>query len=257
MKAQICSADGCFKPNNSGGLCGMHGQRMRRHGSLNPVGMSPRCLPTEERFWHYVEVTGFCWLWTGTTCVKGYGRFSADSASWQAHRFAWTLLMGDIPAGLEIDHLCRIRNCVNPDHLEPVDHRTNVLRSPSNPIALASFRATCTKGHPLRHVPGARQRRCFTCNPRRRSVRDRFLALVELRGGFAVWTGEIGDKGGPLFFNGTRRVSAGRFAHELFIGQIPPDATVTRVCGERLCMLPDHLVAAVDPRWRARQLVSA
>lgn len=85
-----------------------------------------------RRFWAKVDPTGFCWNWTGGT-VKGYGAFNAGSVGkFQSHRIAYTMLLGQIPKGLEIDHLCRNTLCVNPDHLEPVTREENQRRIPNN-----------------------------------------------------------------------------------------------------------------------------
>lgn len=88
----------------------------------------PKVLDHDAYFWSKVQPTGFCWLWTGTTHKEGYGIIKRDRQPWKAHRLAYTLLVGPIADGLELDHLCRIRLCVNPDHLEPVTKRVNVLR---------------------------------------------------------------------------------------------------------------------------------
>lgn len=88
----------------------------------------------EERFWAKVEVTSGCWLWTGAPDRKGYGHLHVAGRSVKAHRFAYELLVGPIPAGHVIDHLCRTEGCVRPDHLEAVRQVTNVRRG-----ALARF----------------------------------------------------------------------------------------------------------------------
>jgi len=80
-----------------------------------------------ERFWSKVEKTVSCWLWTAST-RRGYGQFVINNKPTPAHRFAYEQLVGDIPRGLQLDHLCRVRNCVNPEHLEPVTSRENILR---------------------------------------------------------------------------------------------------------------------------------
>lgn len=80
------------------------------------------------RFTSYVHVSkenGGCWPWQGFTDFNSYGRFSRYGL---AHRFAYEFLVGPIPKGLEIDHLCRNKSCVNPDHLEAVTHRENIRR---------------------------------------------------------------------------------------------------------------------------------
>jgi HNH endonuclease len=86
--------------------------------------------PTEaERFWAKVDKTESCWLWTGAL-AKGYGQFGGTRKQRiQAHRWAYQELVGSIPEGLELDHLCRVRRCVNPAHLEPVTHSVNIMRS--------------------------------------------------------------------------------------------------------------------------------
>lgn len=86
----------------------------------------------EDRFWQIVDPTGFCWLWTGSKNQNGYGRFQphpgTNRKTSSAHRVAWELLIGPISPGYEVDHLCRIKLCVNPDHLEPVTKAENIRR---------------------------------------------------------------------------------------------------------------------------------
>lgn len=79
----------------------------------------------ERRFWTKVERTQTCWLWTGCVNEDGYGTFSYDGKVRKAHRAAYAMFVGPIPDGLEIDHKCRTRNCVNPDHLQPATHKQN------------------------------------------------------------------------------------------------------------------------------------
>ncbi len=100
-----------------------------------------------QRFWPRVEFTKTCWLWSGPTDKDGYGRFSISMRPHYAHRWAYEFCVGPIPKGLEIDHLCRITNCVLPDHLEAVTHRENMLRGVS--IVAQCARVTeCPQGHP-------------------------------------------------------------------------------------------------------------
>lgn len=84
-----------------------------------------RRRPYEDRFWEKVEKTGTCWLWRGAIERQGYGVFENR----KAHRIAFTLIGGVIPTGLQLDHLCFVRHCVNPDHLEPVTAKENVRRA--------------------------------------------------------------------------------------------------------------------------------
>jgi len=90
-----------------------------------------------------------CWLWNACISAEGYGRFGVDGRIWFAHRYAYELYNGPIPIGLEVDHLCRIKNCVNPAHLEAVTHRENVLRGDS-PIISGQYnkvKTHCKNGH--------------------------------------------------------------------------------------------------------------
>lgn len=93
-----------------------------------------------------------CWDWPGF-CVDGYGKAGANIDArghrvWFAHRAAYTVLIGPVPAELELDHLCRNRRCMNPRHMEPVTPRENALRSLS-PIAANASKTNCKHGHPF------------------------------------------------------------------------------------------------------------
>lgn len=89
-----------------------------------------------------------CWLWTASQTSNGYGLFRLNQGT-TAHRAAWGLLRGSIPHALDIDHLCRNRLCVNPDHLEPVTHSENLLRGDNkNPNGMGD-RKECANGHPF------------------------------------------------------------------------------------------------------------
>lgn len=103
-----------------------------------------------------------CIEWTGPRIPGGYGMTGGRPA----HRVAYEAARGPIPDGLVLDHLCRNRGCVNPSHLEPVTHRTNILRGVS-PSARNARRTLCDEGHPLVPNPTRPGRRwCATCGPR-------------------------------------------------------------------------------------------
>lgn len=85
-----------------------------------------------------------CWLWRPPLDAAGYGRFARGGRTY-AHRWSFRFFKGDIPDGTEIDHLCRARNCVNPDHLDAVPHSENVRRG--NAGATQRARTHCPVGH--------------------------------------------------------------------------------------------------------------
>lgn len=138
---------------------------------VNPAHLSlgARGRPVEERFLAKVEKTETCWLWKGAKIRDGYGSLRVDGRSALAHRVAWELFRGPIPDGLTLDHLCRVRHCVNPDHLEVVTFRENVLRG-NGVSAQEARRETCIHGHAFTPANtyrprGSRQRRsCRACN---------------------------------------------------------------------------------------------
>jgi len=103
----------------------------------------------DDKLWSKIIVNNDCWLWQG--CVKnGYGWISRNQRQYYVHRYVFESLVGNIPDGLELDHLCRNRNCVNPDHLEPVTKRENILRGFGTGAQNARKRY-CSKGHLFSH----------------------------------------------------------------------------------------------------------
>lgn len=126
----------------------------------------------EERLWSKIDRTGgpdACWLWTASSS-KGYGRLYVEGRFRVSHRIVYELLVGPIPAGLQIDHLCRNHSCNNPAHLEPVTPRENTLRSPLGAGGRAR-RTHCPQGHEYTPentaVSSKRQRHCKTCKRER------------------------------------------------------------------------------------------
>ena len=137
--------------------------------------MIHRYIPPSARFDLQImpEPNSGCWLWTGAL-VEGYGVLSVNGRLTFAHRFSYEQAKGPIPAGLEIDHLCRVRCCANPDHLEPVTTRVNLLRG-VGAAAINARKTHCIRGHAFKpQSPSYEQRawrRCHECHAERERLR--------------------------------------------------------------------------------------
>ena len=130
------------------------------------------------RFWAKVDKSGSCWLWKGAISADGYGNIMTGHRGkcLRAHRVAYELLVGPIPSGLTLDHLCRNRACVNPRHLEAVTNKENILRGEAS-AAVNARKESCKRGHLLSganlYVQPNGQRECRTCKAMRDSTRVR------------------------------------------------------------------------------------
>ena len=146
----------------------------------------------EERFSAKTLKTEACWLWQGYKQRDGYGVFCLTKhKEVMAHRWAYTHSKGAIPAGMEIDHVCSVRNCVNPAHLEAVTHAANVQRGVARGGysvhhkllgALNAVKTHCKNGHPysgdnLRIDASSGARRCRICD--REKVNKYRLKLLQ------------------------------------------------------------------------------
>ena len=100
-----------------------------------------RAFNTLDDFFKKIDFTHTCWLWRGGL-NHGYGYFPWQREHTVAHRFSYELFVGEIPEGMELDHLCNVRNCVNPAHLEPVTRQENCIRAAPE---------LCIRGHKLVH----------------------------------------------------------------------------------------------------------
>lgn len=156
---------------------------------------SELAAPTlEDRFWSKVEKTAGCWRWKASLDGKGYGKFHYDGKHRRAHRVAYELLVGEIPEGLALDHLCSNPVCVNPDHLEPVTHAENARRGRN----AQRDKTHCAHGHEYspentQTAPDGR-RSCRTC--RSRSSAEAYQRLLRARAN--VGTAELGEAPGPI-----------------------------------------------------------
>lgn len=135
---RTCSIPGCDRKYDCHDLCAMHNLRRIRHG--DPT----RKITREERFWGWVDKSDNCWEWVGSKHSSGYGKFASVLL---AHRYSYELHKGKIPEGLQIDHICFNKSCVNPEHLEAVTPRTNMLRAQFH-YGTGAAKTECPQGHP-------------------------------------------------------------------------------------------------------------
>lgn len=156
--------------------CGLNGYGRRpfkaKDAGSNPVGAAS----VLERFnSKYEEDENGCWVWIGAMSSVGYGRFKVSGRLVSPHRWSYENFVGPIPENLVIDHLCRNRRCVNPQHLEAVSHRENVLRG-IGPTAFNARKTHCPSGHllsgPNLYLTPQGRRACFECQRLRNAVRD-------------------------------------------------------------------------------------
>ena len=223
----LCSVAECQKWEDRESMCFSHYYRVLRNGT-------PELPPKPdvwERFWTKVEFTETCWIWRGYVAHFGHGQFR-DGKAWKAHRWSWTKLVGEIPDGAVLDHLCREPACVRPEHLEPVSQRVNTLRgritNPSLPPTPSPIRKP------------------------KLSDEQRFWEKVEIgaSNGCWLWTKGIQHHGHAQFGVNGKAVPAHRFAYELMVGPIPEGLVLDHLCSTPACVNPAHL-EPVTPRENA------
>lgn len=134
-----CTIEGCQKPALARGWCSAHWTRWKRYGDPELTATS---RPVFDRFMSKVDKSAGCWTWTAAKNPKGYGQFSVGHSMRRAHRVAWELFRGPIPAEKQIDHICHNRACVNPDHLRV----TNGFENQQNRAAAKRNNASGIRG---------------------------------------------------------------------------------------------------------------
>jgi hypothetical protein len=172
-------------------------------------GRGPTGEPLDKRILRLTDRSGECWLWLGRKNPKGYGQMAIDKRQRSVHRVSYETFVGPIPEGLEIDHLCRVRHCVNPAHLEPVTSRENKRRAAAATGLVAGKRIggmqvgdTCDNGHLVSGDNVAMRRGlvcCLTCRrewnrlsaakgrPRQRSYTDHSKVAAAARARAGEW----------------------------------------------------------------------
>lgn len=123
-----------------------------------------------ERLMSHISKSNDCWLWLGKPANTGYGQIGfgkrSERVTRNAHRVVYELLVGEVPEGKQLDHLCRNRMCVNPAHLEPVTQKENLLRGDTIP-AKNAVKTHCNRGHEFTdkntYRYGSNQRMCRAC----------------------------------------------------------------------------------------------
>jgi hypothetical protein len=158
--------------------------------------MGAPARPLEERIREKIEIdpVAGCWLWTGAIGSGGYAYIGSKNRSFLVHRVTYEMHRGPIPEGMQIDHLCRVRRCVNPDHLEPVTHAQNARRG-----ALGA-KTHCWNGHPFSpentYIDKFGCRKCRACG--REKYHQRREAMREQRMEFRARRKEAQALGVPV-----------------------------------------------------------
>jgi len=193
----------------------MQESKPKRDRTARRLTPEQRNESAKQRLARRVVVDGNgCWIWTGAVTHAGYGRIQmADgtgaSRARVAHRVSYELYVGAVPEGLQLDHLCRVRACCNPEHLEPVTAKVNTWRSDLTAARINGTKTHCPRGHEFTDANTYRppskpnQRHCRACKhdeARRRRAADKALraALAADRPSPYVTSAQVAKMAGVL-----------------------------------------------------------
>lgn len=191
---RICAVESCGNKHGARGYCQMHYERFRKHGTTDLVNDEDVAVFTGiKRIDKKIMPVPFsgCWLWIGANRTQGYGGVWYEGRVCRAHIVVFRLVnqISIIP-GYELDHLCRVPACVNPDHLEIVTSRINTLRGFA-PTAINARKTHCPRGHAftpdnlMSYEIKKGERRCRICTTawfrrrRKRKAMEREVLNVE------------------------------------------------------------------------------
>lgn len=215
--------------------------------------INPTCLP--DYIWNKIQPdSSGCWIWTGLL-IEGYGQQQFEKKCWRAHRLVYTLIKGPIPHGLVADHLCNMKNCVNPLHIQLVTTQENVSRS--NTGRRASY---CKNGHNTSFLGSRSGGNCKQCTKlkmhhKRNLVIDDLVkqyipdlpihiaSKIEIleESGCWKWTGGVNPSGYPVSSLMGKPMRAHRIIYQFAKGELVDELVIDHICHNRLCVNPDHL----------------
>lgn len=180
----ICTFPGCGRPMKAKGLCPGHGSQLARGKPLSALYAgkrhrgTPPAIEYDEQPCPRPDLPGPCHLFRGVPVKSGYFQFSLNGKNILVHRYVWEQANGPIPAGLQIDHQCRVRACVNVQHLRVVTHRIN---STENVVGsgpqINRAKTHCPKGHEYTEANTYRDKNGWRCC-KRCKLENYALALV-------------------------------------------------------------------------------
>jgi hypothetical protein len=209
------------------------------------------------------EIDTRCWVWQKTVSAGGYGVFSdVNNKKKRAHRISYEIFVGPIKEKMQIDHVCKNRACVNPDHLEQITHAKNGSREKARHHN--SLKTHCVRGHEYNEEntrytmrkkghDGWALRSCRLCSKitskqyrdglssKRPSLKERFMQKVDkVDNGCWEWTASKNYGYGKFRYKEEMRL-AHRISYKMFKGDFNEQLVVDHICYNRACVNPDHL----------------